>query len=480
MALGASKSGIAFGTDGWRGILGQDMIPDTVAVVAQAFAEYLHQKRATPMVAVGFDGRAFSRGFASLFSRVLASNGCAVTLTSEVVPTPVLSYAVHARSLDAGVMITASHNPPQYNGIKFKASYGGPFVTEETHAVERLIGVHPVRYDSAEPRPVSILDGYRQQVERLIDFHLIRNAKLPVLVDSMHGAGAMLLESLLREHGCPVRTVAGDPRNDFGGRTPEPIERNLKPLVEAVSADPEVALGVATDGDADRVGVVLDGGRWLNAQETILLLVHHVVNVRKAPGGIVKTCSVTDKVRELLGGSGRDVHEVQVGFKYVCEKMTSRRIAIGCEESGGYGYGEHIPERDGILSALMLIEMLAASGFRKLSEMIVAQRMKWGEIHYDRIDLEYGAEDRLEILPQLQASPPRKLGPHRVRHVHSYASSRGIVNGLKFVLDGSCRWLLLRASETEPLVRMYAEGRSDDEVRGFLTAGRNLVSARSQ
>jgi phosphomannomutase len=371
--------------------------------------------------------------------------------------------------------LTASHNPPQYNGVKFKAAYGGPFITEETHAVELLVGKNPVRTDDEKRDGEDLLTPYLERLEQLVSFDVIRQTGIRPVIDSMHGAGTTVLETVLKRNGCPVATIAGDAKIDFGGRYPEPIERNLEPLAQALRTDAKASVGVATDGDADRLGVMLEDGRWLSAQETILLLTDYIVRVRRAPGNIVKTSSVTDKLRAHFEMNGRTVHDVQVGFKFITEKMTAERIAIGCEESGGYGYGEHIPERDGILSALMLMEMLARSGHTRLSTLVQARRKEFGIIHYDRIDLEYNANDRLNILPNTEKKPPRKLMGFQIHKIIPFKSSRGVVNGLKFVFGGNCRWLLLRASETEPLFRIYSEGNSDDEVRGLLEAGRNIV-----
>jgi len=466
---------IIFGTDGWRGVLGGDMTADSVSLVAQAFADYAQQRGMKKGIAIGFDGRAFSRGFAALFERILFANGIHTVRSANVIPTPVLSWTVITRGLDAGVMITASHNPPSYNGVKFKAAYGGPFVTEQTHAVEQLIGKSAVRLDE-ETRPgEDLLTPYFERLEQLVRFDIIKQAGIEMVVDSMHGAGGTVLETLLKRNGCAATTIAADVKTDFGGRLPEPIERNMKPLAEALRQNRNASLGVATDGDADRVGVMLEDGRWLSAQETILLLTDYIIRVRRAPGNIVKTSSVTDKVRILYESDGRTVHDVQVGFKYIAEKMTAEKIAIGCEESGGYGYGEHIPDRDGIVSALLLAELLAHSGHKKLSALVTAKRKAFGQLHYDRIDLEYHANDRAEILPRALRKPPWKVAGFKVHGVASFKSSRGIVNGLKIVCGGNSRWLLLRASETEPIIRIYAEGNSDEEVRGLLEAGRNIV-----
>ncbi|MBT2556157.1 hypothetical protein J7E24_00010 [Hymenobacter sp. ISL-91] len=468
---------IIFGTDGWRGLLDTEMTAANVARVAAALAEYLHQQPGPPTAAVGYDGRRQSAEFGRLLAEILAGRGVAVQLADGIVTTPALAYAVRSRGLRVGVMVTASHNPAEYNGLKFKASYGGPFLTEETHRVEQLLDGPAAPAPRAEHVPETDLAApYLAQLASLVDMDAIRRAQLPVLIDSMHGAGQRLLQQLLRAHGCPADTLAGDARPDFGGRAAEPIEKNLMPLRDALAAQPgRYALGLATDGDADRLGVLLETGQWLSAQETILLLADFVVNDKGLAGDLVKTSSVTDKLR-LLAAPGRRIHDVQVGFKYICEAMLAHDVAFGAEESGGYGLKGHLPERDGLLSGLLVLEMLARSGYRTLGELVQAKRRQFGPIYYDRIDQEYHHPDRPAKLPALHAAPPAALAGWPVEDTAAFYSSRGIVNGLKLRLHGDTRWLLLRASETEPLMRLYAEGQSDDEVRALLAAGQALLT----
>ena len=231
---------------------------------------------------------------------------------------------------------------------------------------------------------------------------------------------------------------------------------------------------MATDGDADRVGVCLDTSEWLSAQHTILLLVDYLKRVKQTPGGIVKTSSVSDKIRLLFANDATPVYEVQVGFKYICDIMIQHEIAFGGEESGGFGYGMHIPERDGVFSSLLLLEMLAVSGYSKLSEYFKMRQSDLGLVHYDRIDLKYDRPDKNDLLPHLSQHTPESIGEWPIVDVQRFLSSRGIVNGLKFLL-GPCRWLLMRSSETENIVRFYAEGQSDEEVKRLLSCGREIL-----
>ncbi|MDF9826116.1 alpha-D-glucose phosphate-specific phosphoglucomutase [Ereboglobus sp. PH5-10] len=461
---------IFFGTDGWRGRLGTVMNEESVTVVAQAFADYINSQGAQSPVAIGYDTRLASSLFARRFAKTLSGNGINVLLADKITPTPVLSHAVKYYHCAAGVMITASHNPPEYNGIKFKSAHGGPFSTEETKKVESLLYASPRKHSDERVKQADFLPVYTARLGELIDFDAIRGAALPVLVDSMGGAGTTLLETILRPLGCEVRTIDGTPSENFHGRLAEPIEKNLAPLMEAL-ANGDYALGVATDGDADRVGACLDNGGWLSAQKTILLLVDYLKRVRKVPGGIIKTSSVSDKIRVCFASPDTPIHEVQVGFKYIADVMLQEQIAFGGEESGGFGYGMHLPERDGIFSALMLIEMLSKSGFRRLSDYAADATARLGEIYYDRIDVHYDKPDKNQLLPNLYKRGCANVAGFPVGQVQAFQSSRGIVNGLKFICQGSCRWLLIRSSETEDIIRLYAEGCSNEEVKALLDGG---------
>lgn len=469
---------IVFGTDGWRGLLDIEVNQETVREVAQAFALYLQNKfiEKSIQVAVGFDGRRFSKEFAQLFAEVLSGNNINVFLSDKVIPTPVLSFFVKNYNLNAGVMITASHNPANYNGIKFKADYGGPFLTEETHKVEKLLGNKIAVLNDNLITVTDLLLPYYNHIETLIDFPLIQKSELKILVDSMAGAGQKIIENIFKKHNIEADTIFGTAEFDFAGRNAEPIEQNLYPLKEYLSNKKKYSIGLATDGDADRLGVLLENGEWLSAQETILLLTDYLKNKRNLKGNIVKTSSVTDIIREYFEKEDCKVIDVQVGFKYITEEMLKGNIAIGFEESGGYGYGNHIPERDGILSGLIIAEMLAASGFNKLSEYINEKRNIYGNIFYKRIDYHYDRNDRIEKLPQIINNILVELNGYKIVKTESFLSSRDIINGLKIFFEGSRKWLLLRSSETEPMFRIYAEGENEQDVINLLEAGKNLIS----
>jgi phosphomannomutase len=466
---------ITFGTDGWRGKIDSEINPDSVRLAAQAFADYLYKRETKSIirVAVGYDGRKYSSNFAELFSEVLSGNQIEVILSDRIIPTPLLSYVVKAKKLSAGVMITASHNPDKYNGIKFKDYYGGPFLTEETKNVEHLIGKNKILQSKLSIQKENFLDHYKHHINKQINFDLIKSSEIRVLVDSMGGAGQKIIEEFLKGHNIESSTIYGEAKENFFGRSAEPIEKNLKPLSNELKKEQKYSLGIASDGDADRIGIMLENGDWLSAQETILLLTDYVINKKKYSGHIVKTSSVTDKIRRFETNY-RKVIDVQVGFKYICEKMIEENIAIGCEESGGYGFKNHIPERDGIYSALLFIEMLASSDHKRLSDYASQRREEFGTIFYDRIDIEYRNKDRENMPPVVFHSEPKSLFGFKVINIQKFMSSRNIINGIKFVLEGESRWILFRASETEPIIRIYAEGHSTDEVKQLIDYGTAL------
>jgi len=470
-------SEIVFGTDGWRGLIDKEINKGSVGKVAQAFAIYLktRPKNSNDLkVAVAYDGRQYSKQFAILFARILSGNSITTFLADKTSTTPALSFYVKENGLNAGVMITASHNPAEYNGVKFKDSYGGPFFTEETLEIEKLIGKELVQADDDKVYQVDIRSPYYMQLERLVNFQLIKEAGLNILIDSMGGSGQQVIETILRKYEIPAKTIFKIAEFDFSGRIAEPIEKNLLPLKEELLKN-HYSFGIATDGDADRVGIMMENGDWLSAQETILLLTDFLINKKKVKGHLVKTSSVTDKLKFLFENEERKVFDVQVGFKYICEKMIQEDIAFGCEESGGYGYKGHMPERDGILSGLLFIEMLARSGYTKLSDYVYSKRNEFGLIHYSRIDFEYKNDDRLSILPFLVEKEIIELENYTIKDKQHFYSSRGVINGLKLRFIGDTKWLLLRCSETEPLFRIYAEGESDAEVERFLQFGKKLL-----
>jgi phosphomannomutase len=467
---------IVFGTDGYRGLLGTDLNHKNIERVAQAFAAYITQKGKTKKVAIGYDGRTQSDTFAMTFAEILSGNGIEVLLSDAIIPTPVVSFTCRSANCDAGVMITASHNPPEYNGLKFKTAQGSPFPTEETALVEALLDKQNPVKSSKNITKTSLLLPYLEKTERLIDFTAIRQARLCVAIDSMAGAGQNILEKLLLKHGINAKTIYSQATPNFSGRLAEPIEANLTPLAQLLTHY-NFSMGVATDGDGDRLGVLTDSGKWMNIQECILYLTQYYLTERKIKGPVVKTASVTGKLENIAKIHNTEVIDVPVGFKYVAEAMMQHHAAFGAEESGGFGFKEHIPDRDGIFSALIFLEMMAKAGYNSLDEFLKAKRSTHGNIHYERIDISNQDPGRYHVLPKLSETPPKHIDIFKVLETTAFKNSRGLINGIKFFIEGNPRWLLIRVSETEPIIRIYAEGETPSEIKNLLAAGKNLFYA---
>ena len=470
---------IQFGTDGWRALLGSHINLETISLVAQALMDTLPEitRGSSKEIIIGYDGREDSDVFAQQFSRIATANGWKPILSDRVIPTPVVSYTTKARGARAGVMITASHNPAEYNGVKFKSAAGAPFSNEMTGAVEQNLGRNPVKASRDSVPTSDLWSPYRAAIESKINLKIIQDSKLKVAIDSMAGAGAQFLEEILTDIGINVKTIDGIPLKDFGGRQAEPIAQNLQPLQAFLSENKGYSMGLATDGDADRLGVCYEDGSWQNAQDTIMSLGHYMVAMRKVQGDLVKTASVTNRIQHLGASNSRRVHNVQVGFKYIADEMQAHEIAFGAEESGGYGFGIHIPERDGLFSGLIALEMLAASGFATLSEYMSSVRENYGEIFYQRVDLPISEPDTGVWLGELANQSLNGIGSYLTTHQEIYKNHRGWVNGLKFYLSGENRWLLMRSSETEPLVRIYAEGDGSQEPAELLELGIELFQS---
>jgi len=468
---------IIFGTDGWRGVIAQDFTFDNVRVVAQAIADYLKAKGLDQRgLIVGYDTRFLSDMFARSLAEVAASNDIPVFLASKPTPTPIVSFTVKNRNAGGGVVITASHNPSMYNGIKFKLDYGGSAMTQITKEIESLLYRSPVKYDEGKAkryvREADFEADYFDRIKNLVDLQLIGEAGFKIVVDAMHGAGDRIIERLLSDTKCQLKNIRFQPDPMFGGVKPEPIPRNLQPLIDTVvgwGAD----IGLATDGDADRFGVITSKGEFVSPHEAFALLILHLHQNRGWRGKVVKTASVCNIVSKVAEKLGLPVYETAVGFKNICELMLKADILIGGEESGGVGFKNHVPERDGILASLLILEMMAIKE-EGIDEILKELKEEFGEVHYDRIDLLYDKPDRMEIVPNLESNPPRQVCGLKVERVSTYRGVE-VVNGIKFHFADHRSWLLIRASETEPIMRIYAEATDDDTVQRLLREGQLLL-----
>jgi len=469
---------IHFGTDGWRAVIADDYTFDNVRLVAQSTAEQMKRDgMAERGLVVGYDTRFMSSSFASAVAEVLAANDIKVWLASDHCPTPSLSHSVLRLQAGGGVMITASHNPPRWNGFKIKQHFGGSASPSVTKAVEGALpqiaaakGVKTMPLGEAEsrglverfdPRPT-----YLAALRQFVDTQAIREAGLNVLVDSMYGAAMGYTAELLGGDATDVDELHAARNPIFPGmRAPEPIAVNLGEQLGQM-AQGNYDVGLSTDGDADRFGLVDEHGRFITQLQTFALLTHYLVNVRGERGPIVRSVTMTRMVDRLGELYDCPVYETPVGFVHLGPKMMETDALIAGEESGGYAFRGHIPERDGVLSGLLLLEAMVKTGKRP-SELLAALYDEVGPHEYDRVDITLRGDEREAIRERVAAARPEAIAGLRVE-------SMDTLDGFRFVLEGGW-WLLLRFSGTEPLLRIYAEMPSAEQVQQALQAGQELA-----
>ncbi len=466
----SSTATIVFGTDGWRGVIARDYTFDNVSLVARAAATYFAtQKFASRGIIVGYDSRFLSRAFAETAARVIADAGLTVWLCDDIATTPMVSLAVKLKKCAGGAVITASHNPPEYNGFKLKGSFGGPAHPEQVAEVEKLLAKvkglkepSPLN-DLIDARKVRLFDAKRMYVEYVrekIDLALIREKGLRIIYDPMYGAGINTIHHLV-----PEATVIHNEYNPSFGEIdhPEPMAEYLGTLIGTIRRERQRDIGIATDGDADRVGAVDEEGSFVDSHRLFVLTLKYLVEQRGLTGEVAKTVSLTSMVDDYCKARRIKLHETPVGFKYICALMTTRPVIIGGEESGGYATNLHIPERDGIFNGLLLAEIVARSG-KSLSQLVREMHHELGTHRYRRIDIRMTQAQKGAVLKKAQQGP-KTLGKYVVRSTNTR-------DGFKFLVDHG--WLLVRASGTEPLVRFYAEGRTGEQVEELLRAGMKM------
>jgi phosphomannomutase len=476
-------SQIAFGTDGWRAVIAEDFNFHNVARVAQATADYWKSETQNPQskifgkelkVVTGYDRRFFSDTFAKIAAEVLAGNGFKVILTPEPSPTPSVSFAVHALDAIGGVMITASHNPPIFNGFKLKSYYGGSSSPDECKAVEGCLDKNPVRRvkldEGVGDGRVTVQDlrpAHFAALKKLVDFKLVAKSKLRFAHDALFGVGAGCFERILAGTTCRVTTLNAKHDVLFGGINPEPILQNYGPSQKYLRAHPH-DICLVTDGDADRVGGMDGRGNYLTAHQIICLLLRHLHVNRHQTGRVVKALTTTSMVDKMCAAYGLPLVETGVGFKYVCAEMLKGGVLLGVEESGGIGFPGHIPERDGIAAGLMLLEMLAMEK-KPVTRILAALEKEFGSHHYGRIDTHFPLEKRAALMEFLRTDPPSALLRSPLAEIKAY-------DGVKFVArDGS--WLMLRGSGTEPVLRIYAEAKTPSDAQKLLRMGVKLADS---
>ncbi len=463
---------IVFGTDGWRAKIATEFTFRNVATVAQAYVEYLkNNEYADKGIAVAWDTRFLSPEFARLFAEIVASNGITVLLSETFTATPVLSFTVKDRNLAGGVMITASHNPHTDNGIKFKDHYGGPVMDTVTRLVESQLFKTDVKNDPIISGKYLSVDNfeenYIQQIKSYLNTKHFSDLNKMVVYDSMYGAGQRIWKTIASELSVSFITIHDEINPQFGGRSPEPILNNL-PELQQETIHQNAIIGIATDGDADRFGIIDEKGQFVELHDLIVLLFEYLVNTRGWSGSIIRSSSMANTIDKSAIQHNRTAEEVPVGFKHICEKMITADVLIGGEESGGIGYKNHIPERDGILSSFLVLEMLASTK-KPISEMVNDLRKRFGPFHYNRID-EYCALNILERnMKKLQSNPPHEINGHTVTNV--------IINDGVKLHFGNDTWMLMRVSQTESLGRVYVGSDDSGTVDKLLKSGVQLLTS---
>ncbi len=453
---------LSFGTEGYRGVIGYDFGFQTVERITKAISAYLIENKGRRLI-VGYDTRFLSREFAEHAANIASKQGIEVLIADTFCPSPVLSNAAKSLGFNGGIMITASHNPPRYNGIKFKAHYGGAVTTDVTDRLSSLIEQVPVeetlpqRYDQT----TNITNVYRHDIERFINRDLHASQRLGIVIDPMYGAGQRLLASLFEDLGHRVTEVRGTVNPSFGGTNPEPVDVNVAPLKEAVVKN-QADIGIALDGDADRIALVDEKGQYVDAHRVFGLLIMYLVEEMGLHADVAKTVSGSGLIDRLCAHYGLKLQVTRIGFKHICDLMQHGNVMIGGEESGGIGVASHIPERDALLASILITQLMLAKR-KTLRSLIDSMEAITGRHYYRRKDLQIRqAAGILDKVRNNRNVLLEGLGAYTVDDT----------DGLKFVFkDGG--FLMVRASGTEPILRIYAEldepEKTERVIDGFIT-----------
>ncbi|MBE2289313.1 MAG: phosphoglucomutase/phosphomannomutase family protein [Chitinophagaceae bacterium] len=455
---------IKFGTDGWRAIIAKDFTVYNVARVSKGLADWLHSKHEKPVVVVGHDCRFGGKLFAETAASVLCANGVNVLLANGFISTPMISLGVLKLNAQQGVVITASHNPPTYNGYKLKGAHGGPSSPNDIAAVEAMIPdeVEMPSQSIAQWQEKGMLeyialeDMYVDYLKEKFDFEKLSRSPFKIAYDAMYGAGQNVIRRLLP--GAVL--IHCDDNPGFHGQAPEPLDKNLQELAKTVATTPEIKIGLATDGDADRIGLYDEDGNFVDAHNIILLLINYLHKYKGMNGKVVIAFSVTDRVKKLCAHYGLPIEVTQIGFKYISEIMVHEDVLVGGEESGGIAVKGHIPERDGIYDGLALYEYMNETG-KTLKQLCEEVYDIIGRFVYDRHDLHIENEKKEAIIKKAADGGYTKFGKYGFNRIET-------IDGVKYHLDNG-GWIMLRASGTEPLLRVYAEGNSKEETLDILT-----------
>ena len=469
-------SRITFGTSGWRGILCEDFIFDNVKVVTQAIADYIiDQGEKEKGLIVAYDSRFMGDRFAKEAARVLTGSGIKTFLCNRDTPTPVVAFDILRRKTAGAINFTASHNPPEYNGLKFSPASGGPALPETTRDIERraneMLGEFCYKeldlddarrqglLEEIDPRPAYLAD-----LEQKVDFDAI--GRLGILaVNPLYGTARGYLDTPLLERNIPIRLINAHRDPYFGGFPPEPAEKNIQDLITMVKGDPAIRLGIATDGDADRFGIVDEDGTYIEPNYIIALLLDYLVRVRGMKGGVARSVATSHLIDAVARKHGIEVYETSVGFKYIGELVTQDKIIIGGEESAGLTIRGHVPEKDGILACFLVAEMVAREG---MSVGALLERL------YSQVGRVVTKRENITLSPELEGGFPDKMGATPSEIAGTRVKEVVTIDGNKFLLeDGS--WLLFRKSGTEPVVRLYGEAASPERLKEVMAAGKKFI-----
>ncbi len=465
---------IKFGTDGWRAIIADDYTVDNVVRVSQATAEWLVKNYKKPLAVVGYDCRFGGKLFAETVAKVLAHNGIKTLLSTGIASTPMVSLGVVKNKASFGIIITASHNPPDYNGFKLKGEYGGPLLADKVKEIEDIIptsvpvDVSKLSLDNFLKKGLieytDLESLYCKHVENNFDIKLIKKSGIRIAYDAMYGAGQNVIKRLLPD--AALLHCVYNP--GFGGTAPEPIDRNLGELKTFIKKTKSIDVGVATDGDADRIGLYNGKGQFIDSHLIILILVTYLVKYKKMSGKVCVAFSVTEKIKKMCAHYNLPLQAVKVGFKYVCDVMINEDVLLGGEESGGIAIKGHIPERDGVWIGLTIVEYMARTG-KTLDELVKEALKITGKFAYRRIDLHLTEHIKQRVLKNCNENKYTHFGKYKVKRIET-------IDGFKFFFNDDS-WLMLRASGTEPVLRTYAEAPTAAIADDILAAAGKVIMA---
>jgi len=465
---------IKFGTDGWRGVIADDFTFPNVRRVAGAIAAYMlkHEESQRGLI-VGYDTRFASQRAASIAAEVLAGAGIPIKIANDYTPTPAISLAVKQLGAAGGVVITSSHNPYNWNGVKFKAKFGGSATPAIIRVIEQAVGEGAMpRGTIANIEQVDLKPAYIETICRFADMDLIAKSNFRFATDAMYGSGRGVLARIFADHGIAHVAIRQELNPLFPGINPEPIEPHVALLQETVVRE-RCHAGFATDGDADRIGAVAEDGSFVDSHKIFSVLLQWILSRKQWPGDVVRAFNTTRMLDRIAARYGRKLHECAIGFKYIADLMMEREIVVGGEESGGIGYSRHLPERDGVLNSLLLANVMAEEG-KPLGQLVADLQREYGPHFYGRRDLHISEELKQAAIQRAKSPATTQLDRYKIR-------KKETLDGIKLFLDaprekdGAEAWVLFRASGTEPLLRIYAEAASPELVETILARAQEFA-----